>query len=241
MYSAASSMGYDRVPTTFSPDGKLYQVDYALEAVKRGWITVGVRAVDGVVLAVEKKRYTRLIDPVYTEKIFKIDDHIGAVFAGLSPDARFLIDQARVYGQMYKLVYDEPIDVEALTRYVCDLMHEYTLHGGARPFGVSLMIGGVFKGAPRLYGTDPGGAYAGYFANAIGSGYSTVLEYFEKNYDEKIALDDAIVLALKAMGPVVEGGLSSGNFEVAVIPTSTGVLEKLLPEKVMEYVSKAKS
>ena len=233
-------MGYDRVPTTFSPDGKLYQVDYALEAVKKGWITIGIKASDGIVLAVEKKRYTRLIDPAYTEKIFKIDDHIGAVFAGLSPDARFLIDQARVYGQIYKLVYDEPVDVETLTRYICDIMHDYTLHGGARPFGVSLMIGGVFRGQPKLYGTDPGGAYAGYFANAIGSGFSTVMDYLEKNYDEKASLDDAIILARNALAPVVEGGLASGNFEVAVVPVKTSLFEKLSQEKVMSYVEKAK-
>ncbi|MEM4699491.1 MAG: archaeal proteasome endopeptidase complex subunit alpha, partial [Candidatus Nezhaarchaeales archaeon] len=167
---APPGLGYDRAITVFSPDGRLFQVEYALEAVRRGWTTLGVKCVEGVVLAVEKKKILPLVDPSSMEKIWKIDEHVGVAYAGLASDGRVLIDRARVEAQINRLIYDEPIDIEMLTRRISDLKQLYTQHAGVRPFGVSFLIAGVDKTGPKLFMTEPSGAYAGYYATAIGAG-----------------------------------------------------------------------
>lgn len=234
-------MGYDRAITIFSPDGRLFQVEYALEAVRRGWTAIGIRCKDGVVLAVEKKRISPLIDPTSMEKILKIDEHVGATFAGLSSDARILVERARQEAQINRMLYDEVIDIEVLTKKVSEVKQIYTQHAGVRPFGVALLIAGVDRFGPKLFMTEPSGAYAGYFAVAIGAGSQTVTEFFEKNYQQDINIDEAIMLALKALSSVIEGGLDSTKVEMAIMRTATGKFENLDPQKLMEYIEKLKA
>lgn len=234
-------MGYDRAITIFSPDGRLFQVEYALEAVRRGWTAIGIRFTNGVVLAVEKKRISPLIDPASMEKILKIDEHVGATFAGLSSDARILIERARQEAQINRMLYDETIDVEVLTKKVSEVKQIYTQHAGVRPFGVALLIAGVDRFGPKLFMTEPSGAYAGYYAVAIGAGSQTVTEFFEKNYQPDLNIDDAIMLALKALASVIEGGLDSAKVEMAILRTETGKFENLPPQQLMEYIGKLKA
>lgn len=234
-------MGYDRAITIFSPDGRLFQVEYALEAVRRGWTAIGIRCTNGVVLAVEKKRISPLIDPASMEKILKIDEHVGATFAGLSSDARILIERARQEAQINRMLYDETIDVEVLTKKVSEVKQIYTQHAGVRPFGVALLIAGVDRFGPKLFMTEPSGAYAGYYAVAIGAGSQTVTEFFEKNYQPDLNIDDAIMLALKALASVIEGGLDSAKVEMAILRTETGKFENLPPQQLMEYIGKLKA
>jgi len=234
-------MGYDRAITIFSPDGRLFQVEYALEAVRRGWTAIGIRCANGVVLAVEKKRISPLIDPASMEKILKIDEHVGATFAGLSSDARILIERARQEAQINRMLYDETIDVEVLTKKVSEVKQIYTQHAGVRPFGVALLIAGVDRFGPKLFMTEPSGAYAGYYAVSIGAGSQTVTEFFEKNYQQDLKVDDAIVLALKALASVIEGSLDSTKVEMAILRTETGKFENLPPQKLMEYIEKLKA
>jgi len=234
-------MGYDRAITIFSPDGRLFQVEYALEAVRRGWTAIGIRCTNGVVLAVEKKRISPLIDPASMEKILKIDEHVGATFAGLSSDARILIERARQEAQINRMLYDETIDVEVLTKKVSEVKQIYTQHAGVRPFGVALLIAGVDRFGPKLFMTEPSGAYAGYYAVAIGAGSQTVTEFFEKNYQQDLKVDDAIMLALKALASVIEGNLDSTKVEMAILRTETGKFENLPPQKLMEYIEKLKA
>ena len=234
-------MGYDRAITIFSPDGRLFQVEYALEAVRRGWTAIGIRCTNGVVLAVEKKRISPLIDPASMEKILKIDEHVGATFAGLSSDARILIERARQEAQINRMLYDETIDVEVLTKKVSEVKQIYTQHAGVRPFGVALLIAGVDRFGPKLFMTEPSGAYAGYYAVAIGAGSQTVTEFFEKNYQQDLKVDDAIMLALKALASVIEGSLDSTKVEMAILRTETGKFENLPPQKLMEYIEKLKA
>ncbi|RWX72798.1 MAG: Proteasome subunit alpha [Candidatus Methanosuratincola subterraneus] len=234
-------MGYDRAITIFSPDGRLFQVEYALEAVRRGWTAIGIRCTNGVVLAVEKKRISPLIDPASMEKILKIDEHVGATFAGLSSDARILIERARQEAQINRMLYDETIDVEVLTKKVSEVKQIYTQHAGVRPFGVALLIAGVDRFGPKLFMTEPSGAYAGYYAVSIGAGSQTVTEFFEKNYQQDLKVDDAIVLALKALASVIEGSLDSTKVEMAILRTETGKFENLPPQKLMEYIEKLKA
>jgi proteasome alpha subunit len=234
-------MGYDRAITIFSPDGRLFQVEYALEAVRRGWTALGMRCIDGVVMAVEKKKISPLIDPASMEKILKIDDHVGATFAGLSSDARILVDKARQEAQINRLLYDEAIDVEVLTKKVSEVKQIYTQHAGVRPFGVALLIAGVDKFGPRLFMTEPSGAYAGYYAVAIGAGSQPVTEFFEKNYDKAISIENAIPLALKALSTVMEGGLDPSRVEMAIIRKDTGKYELLPNEDLAKHIEKLKA
>jgi proteasome alpha subunit len=234
-------LGYDRAITIFSPDGRLFQVEYALEAVRRGWTALGIRCVDGVVLAVEKKKISPLIDPSSMEKILKIDDHAGATFAGLSSDARILVDRARQESQINRLLYDDIIDVEVLTKKVSEAKQIYTQHAGVRPFGVALLIAGVDKFGARLFMTEPSGAYAGYFAVAIGAGSQSVTEFFEKNYSANITIDSAITLALRALATVVEGGLDPSRIEMAIIRKDTGKFDILPNDVLAKHIEQVKA
>ena len=159
-----SQQGYDRAITVFSPDGRLFQVEYAIETVRRGALAVGIKTKDGVVIAVNEK--TKKLQITNTpQKLFQIDYHVGAAAAGYIPDARVQIDNARFFSQSNKLVYDEPVEVETVAKHLADQCQQYTQYGGARPIGVSLIIGGVDSNGSTLYLTDPSGSYILY--NAI--------------------------------------------------------------------------
>lgn len=234
---AQPGMGYDRAITIFSPDGRLFQVEYAIEAVRRGTTAIGIVCSEGVVTAVEK-RILALQEPESIEKIFKIDDHIGCSIAGLTADARVLVDHARIQSQINKLTYDEAIDVSMLTKKISDHLQLYTQHAGVRPFGVSLLIVGVNPdGSPKLFMTDPSGAFWGYLAQAIGSGAQTVREILEKEYKNGMKLDEAIKLAIKALKEVIETDLDSTKVEIAVIKNDTKKFEKLSDEALDGYIA----
>jgi len=230
--------GYDRAITVFSPDGKLFQVQYAQEAVKRGLTALGIKVNEGVVLAAEKRVRSKLVEETSIEKIFQVDEHIGAAASGLIADARVLIDHARIEAQINRLRYDEAISVEALAKRIGDTKQLYTQHGGVRPFGARLLIAGVDGKKPRLFETDPSGVVAAYKSQAIGGGAQAVTDFFERKYDEKLSLDEAILLALEALRIVVEGEFNEENVEMALIPVKTGRFEKLSNEELAKYIKK---
>lgn len=234
-----SGFGYDRAITIFAPNGRLYQVEYSLEAVRRGTTAIGIRAKDGVVLVVEK-RVTPLQEPDSIEKIFIIDDHIGVAIAGLTADARILIDNARVEAQSHRYLYDEPIDVELLTKRVCDLKQLYTQRAGVRPFGVSLLIAGVDK-VPQLFMTDPSGAYWGYKAAAIGAGGHDAKTKLEEAYHDDISVNEALQLALKILFEVSQLKLTEENVEIALVTVKDKKFKKLSDEEKKAYFEKIKS
>jgi len=158
---------YDAAITMFSPEGRMYQVEYALELVKQGAPIVGVYSPEGVVLAANETPASVLEDTNYYRKIFQFDEHIGTAIAGLSSDARLLIDQGRVYCQSNKLLYDESADVDGLVETLSNRIQQYTQHGGVRPYGVSMLVAGVDTVGPKLLTTDPFGTYRGYLARAM--------------------------------------------------------------------------
>lgn len=202
-----SSAAYDRAITVFSPDGRLFQVEYAREAVKRGTTALGMVFKGGGLLATDKGARSKLVRPESIEKIFMIDEHIGAATSGLVADARRLIHYARIEAQRERVAYNYPISVEELTKQVCDLKQMYTQYGGARPFGTALLILGADDSGVRLFETDPSGAFSGVYAAAIGSGKKDVETLFEKSYDENATFEDAVKLAYKALKSV--GGKKS--------------------------------
>src|SRR5512136_1250856 len=199
----AAPGAYDRAITVFSPDGRLFQVEYAMELVNRGATILALRCSGGVVLGAEET-IEPLEETEYSWKLFKIDDHIGAAIVGLSSDARILIDQARVNAQSHRLTYDEPIDTEIVTKRICDIKQLYTQHAGVRPFGVSIIFGGVDKTGPRVFGTHPSGTYRGYKATALGAGRETVINILKEEYKEDMSIDNTIKLAIKCLVKALE-------------------------------------
>ncbi|MFC7136713.1 archaeal proteasome endopeptidase complex subunit alpha [Halobaculum litoreum] len=190
---------YDRGITIFSPDGRLYQVEYAREAVKRGTASVGVRTAEGVVLAADKRSRSTLMEPESVEKLHKIDDHVGIASAGHVADARQLIDFARRQAQVNRLRYGEEMGIETLTKTVTDHIQQYTQVGGARPFGVALIVGGIEDGEPRLFETDPSGTPYEWKALSIGANRGDVREHLEEGYHEELTIEAGIELALSAL------------------------------------------
>ena len=233
--------GYDRAITVFSPDGRLFQVEYAREAVKRGTTSIGIKCSEGIVLAVDKRTTSNLVEATSIEKIFKIDEHIGAATSGLVADARALVERARVEAQINKITYSEPIRVDNLSKKLCDMLQMYTQNGGVRPFGSALIIGGVYDGDCKLFETDPSGALIEYKATAIGSGRSAAMDIFEDQYKDDMNLNEAINLALTAINEATEHETTANNVEIAVIKCDDEVYTKLSQDDVQAFIDEVVS
>eukprot|EP01036_Dinobryon_divergens_P022136 gene22136-30372_t len=229
-------MSYDRAITIFSPDGHLFQVEYAMEAVKRGSSVVGVRGSDCVVLGVERKAVAQLQDPRTIRKIAKLDDDLTIAFAGFTADARVLIEKARIEAQSFRLTCEDAPSIEYMARFIAKTQQSYTQRGGVRPFGVSSMIGGFTKDKkPQLYLTDPAGTYSAWKAYAIGGrSEKAVQEFLEKNWTANLTDAESIRLTVKALLEVVDSG--SKNMELAVIKFGSPM--RMLPtEELQEIIS----
>jgi proteasome alpha subunit len=228
---------YDRAITVFSPDGRLYQVEYAREAVKRGTTAIGIKAKDGIVLLVDKRINSRLLESNSVEKIFRIDEHIGVASSGLVGDARSLIDRARVEAQINRISYGEAIDVETLAKKLGDHMQTYTQFGGARPYGTALLIAGVSDGAFRLFETDPSGTLLEYKATGIGTGRPAVMNRFESEYNSDASVQEAVALGISALHDATEGKFELSTIEIGIVDLVSGFrklsrseIEALLPK-----------
>ncbi|XP_030624156.1 proteasome subunit alpha type-7-A isoform X1 [Chanos chanos] len=230
-------MSYDRAITVFSPDGHLFQVEYAQEAVKKGSTAVGVRGKNVVVLGVEKKSVAMLQDDRTVRKICSLDEHVFMAFAGLTADARIVVNRARVECQSHRLTVEDPPTVEYITRFISNMKQRYTQSNGRRPFGISsLIVGFDFDGTAQLYQTDPSGTYHAWKANAIGRSAKTVREFLEKNYKEvDMESDEATIkLAVRALLEVVQSG--GKNIELAVMKRNEP-MKILDPEEIEQLVS----
>jgi proteasome alpha subunit len=234
MQGNSQQQAYDRGITIFSPDGRLYQVEYAREAVSRGTASVGVRTSEGVVLAANRRVRSPLMERSSVEKLHKIDEHVGIASAGHVADARQLIDFARRRAQTERLRYSEPIPIETLTKSVTDHIQEYTQTGGARPFGVALLVGGIYDGEPRLFETDPSGTPYEWKATAVGGDREEIQDTLEAGYSEDIGLEGGIELAVEALVSANED-LEPGNVELSTVDADTESFETLSTDEVETY------
>lgn len=233
-----AQQGYDRAITVFSPDGRLYQVEYAIETVRRGSIAVGVKSREGVVIAVEESsRKLQISDRL--QKIFQVDSHIGVAAAGYIPDARSQVDNARFFSQSNRLIYDEDVDVETVARHVSDQCQQFTQFAGVRPFGVALILAGVDGGGDgRLFLTDPSGTYVSYDAVAIGAGSDSVTTFLEKAYAPDIGLAGATQLAAAAIQKSRNELENGARVRMARVPASTRSFE-IIPDHDVESIASA--
>jgi proteasome alpha subunit len=209
-------MGYDRAIVTFSPDGRLFQIEYAREAVKRGTTSLGIVFSDGVVLIGTRPLTELSVPNAGGEKVFEIDENLGAAISGFLADGRVLIDRGRIKAQVFRLTYDETLDVLGVVKEISDLMQLYSQYGGVRPFGVAFLLGGVDEKGPQLFEIDPSSTFYGWKAHAIGRGAPEALKLLRKEWKEGLSEEDAIKLALKAL-KAGEKGLKMSEIELAVI------------------------
>lgn len=209
-------MGYDRAAQTFSPDGHILQVEYAEKTVRLGSASIGMICKDGVLIVSDRRQKDKLIVENSANKIAEIDDHMMVVAAGITSDARVLVDKARVIAQQHRVTYDSEISTEAIVKEVADIKQQFTQYGGARPFGVALLIAG-FNGSPKLYSTDVSGNYFEYRASAIGENDEKIKEKLRQDYKESLTCDEGIKLALKIFKEVQGENFDKNRFDVAVI------------------------
>lgn len=226
---------YDSRTTIFSPEGRLYQVEYAMEAISNAGASIGVLAKDGVVLVAEKKITSKLLDTkavgVRREKMYRIDDHIACAVAGITSDANILLNICRLAAQRYLMAYQEPMPVEQLVKSVCDTKHGYTQFGGQRPFGVSILYAGWDEHYGfQLYQSDPSGNYGGWKAVAIGAGHQAANNLLKTDYKEEVTMAEAIPLVIKVLSKSMDTSLASDKVELATVtrdPVSGKVIFKI--------------
>jgi proteasome alpha subunit len=228
---------YDEASTIFSPDGRLYQVEYAREAVKKGSTTMGFKWKDGVLLLAHKPETSRLVNMRSLEKIFQIDDHIACAATGLVADGRHLVEIAREEAQWNRVRFNEPISVKELVDILCEYEHLYTRFDGVRPFGVVLLIGGIDNKGKHLFSTDPSGAYLGYKAVCEGKKSIDAMTQLTKDYASNISLNQALELGLQTLKKITKQKFDTEMIDAAVIDGKQGFY-KLSPDALKRLVGK---
>jgi len=222
--------------TTFSPSGKLVQIEYALTAVAKGKMSLGIKATNGVVIASEKKVPSPLVDEDTVEKIKLLSNNIGTAYSGMGPDFRVLTRRGQKEGQKYYLQYKDEIPVSQLVREIASVMQEFTQSGGVRPFGVSLLIAGYDDDGPQLYQVDPSGSYWAWKASAIGKNANDAKTFLEKRYDAEMELEDAIHTAILTLKEGFEGSVDENNIEIGIVGEDRK-FRILTPAEVKDYVT----
>jgi len=227
------AMGYDRTSTMFSPEGLLLQVEYAEKTVRLGSASIGMVCADGIFIIADKRVEDKLVVKKSASKVHEIDSHIVASVAGIVSDARVLVERAQVLAQQHRITYDSPIEPELIIKDVANMQQQFTQYGGARPFGVSLMIAGMNANKPELYASDVTGNYLSYFANAIGEGDDKIKEMLREKYKKDLTIKEGVKIALQIFEKVQEKKFKIEKFELAYIEKD-GKLKRLDGEKIRE-------
>lgn len=231
-------MGYDRAITMFSPDGRLLQVEYAKKTVKQGSTAIGMVCSDGVILVTDK----RIVDPLVVteaiEKIFQIDEHIGATASGILSDARVLIERAQIKAQQHQVTYDSPMDTLSIVKNISDLKQLCTQSGGLRPFGVSLLVAGIDQDGPKLFETDPTGIFFQYYATVIGEGEEAIEEILHKKYKQTITIKEGLQLAISGLKETTEDKMTPERLDAAYIKSDEKKFKKFEKKEIEAALKK---
>ncbi len=233
-------MGYDRAITMFSPDGRLLQVEYAKKTVRQGSTAIGLVCSDGILFVTDKRIVDTLVVPESVEKIWQIDSHIGATASGILSDARVLIERAQLKAQQHKVTYDTSVDVITIVKDICNLKQICTQSGGLRPFGVSVLVGGIDVDKPRLYETDPTGIFFEYKASVIGEGEVEIEEILHSQYKPELTIEDALKLCLAALKKVLGDNFSIERIDAAYIKKDERKFKKFSKESIERHLKDAK-
>jgi proteasome alpha subunit len=228
---------YDRALTVFSPEGRLFQVEYALEAVRRGTLAVAAKSKDGVVLAAQIKVASKLMDADSIDKLFQVDEHIGVAISGLHADSRMLINYARVQAQSFRLTYDEPVRLNMLVKTLADICQNYTQFGGIRPFGCALFFIAIDASGPQIYTTSPSGIYRSFKSYALGSGEATARDYLKNNYKSDLSFNDLIKLVLNALKESIDEEATKDNIRLAYIKSEDKKFVMASKEDIGKYLT----
>ncbi len=229
------AMGYDRTATMFSPEGHLLQVEYAEKTVRLGPSSIGIVCEDGVLVLADKRIDDKLVVPKSTSKIHEIDEHLITSVAGIVSDARVLVEKAQVLAQQNKMTYNSPIEPELLIKEISNIKQQFSQYGGARPFGVSLMVAGINNLTPELFVSDVTGNYMGYFATAIGENDDIIKDKLRESYKKDITLKEATKLAIKILKETQEDKFDINRYELVIVPTKTKKLEKIDGKAIEEF------
>lgn len=233
-------MGYDRAITMFSPDGRLLQVEYAKKTVKQGSTAISLVCSDGILFVTDKRIIDKLIVPESVEKIWQIDTHIGVTASGILSDARVLIERAQIKAQQHRVTYDTMIDTLSIVKDTCELKQICTQSGGLRPFGVSLLIGGIDNEGPILYETDPTGIYFGYKAAVIGESETEIEDILKKQYKDSLTIEEGFKLCINALSKVLGKDLTSDRVDAAYIKTSDKKFKRFNKQKIEKMLNNSK-
>jgi proteasome alpha subunit len=228
------AMGYDRTATMFSPEGHLLQVEYAEKAVRLGSSSIGMVCSDGVFILADKRVEDDLVVSSSTNKIYEIDSHIISSVSGIISDARVLIERAQVLAQQHRLTYDSPIEPELVIKEISNIKQQFSQYGGARPFGVSLMIGGINKKKPELYSSEVTGNYLSYYATAIGENDEKIREKLRTKYNKELTLQKGVKLALEIFQEIQGKKFNIKRFELVLIKKDKVLPERILGERIKE-------
>lgn len=229
------AMGYDRAATMFSPDGHLLQVEYAEKTVRLGSSSIGLVCEDGVVIIADRRIRDKLIAPESANKIFEVDEHIAATAAGILSDARILVEHAQVLAQQNRVTYDSPIEPVSVIRMIADKKQMFTQYGGARPFGVAILLAGANKGKAHIYTSDVTGNYFAYKANAIGENDEKIKEMLRVDYKEDMSIDEGIKFAMKIFKEILGKNFEIDRFDVAYIKIADPKLVRLHGDDLKKY------
>ncbi len=228
------AMGYDRTATMFSPEGHLLQVEYAEKTVRLGSSSVGMVCSDGVFILADKRIEDKLIVKESASKISEIDSHIIGSSSGILSDARILVERAQLFCQQHRVTYDSPIEPELVIKEIANMKQQFTQYGGARPFGVSMMIAGINGKKGELFVSDVTGNYFSYYANVIGENDNKIKEELREKYKQSLTIKQGVKLVLEIFEKVQGNKFNLKKFELAYISKEEQKLKKLEGENIKE-------
>jgi proteasome alpha subunit len=229
-------MGYDRTATMFSPEGTILQVEYAEKTVRLGSASIGMVCSNGIFIIADRRVKDKLVIQQSANKIYEIDSHLIASTAGIVSDARVLIERAQVLAQQHRITYDSPIEPELIVKEISNIKQQFTQFGGARPFGVSIMLAGIKDKKPELYTSDVTGNYFSYYTNAIGENDEKIKEKLREKYRPELNIKKGVKIAFEIFKEIQGKNFNLDGFELVYIKNETGKLNRVTKNELDEFI-----